>query len=104
MMAGMLNRIFAEEGAKGSGGPQGLMSLFGQGADLNWWRPLIIPFRPLVILFNLLLGARGGGGALTSSKPPSPRPVQTNEQMYEITWDESDRPVKVVVHRQVNEL
>jgi len=80
----------------------GLMSFASQEADLNWWRPLIIPFRPIVILFNLLIGSRNGESLTSGGR--SPQPVMTNEQTYEITWDETDRPVKVVVHRQVNEL
>lgn len=99
MMASVLKQIFAEGGTKAGGRAQGFMP-FGQGEDLTWWRPLIIPFRPLVIIFNLLIKSRGGGGVLSGFSRP--RPIQTNEQMYEITWDAHDRPVKVVVHRQVN--
>lgn len=101
MMVSPLKQILAK--GRTEGRPQGLMPLLNQGEEMVWWRPLIIPFRPLVILLNLLLGSRGGG-ALPLGRSQSPRPVQTNEQVYEITWDESDRPVKVMVHRKVNEL
>lgn len=101
-MVSPLKRIFAE-GEKSEGKPKGLMPLLGQGENLTWWRPLIIPFRPLVILFNLFLKSRGSR-ALLPSGSQSLRPVQTNEQVYEISWDEYDRPTKVIVHRKVNEL
>lgn len=87
-------------GALKRGRPQGLMSLLGQGEEPIWWRPLIVPFRPLVIIFNLILGSRAQfAGA--SGRPP--QLAYTNEQVYEITWDEIGRPVKVTVHRAVHE-
>lgn len=97
----MLKQVFSEEGAKAGGKPLGLMPLLRQGEELEWWRPLIIPFRPLVIIFNMLLKSRSGGGLL--SRPQALQPVQTNEQVYEISYDEFDRPTRVVIHRQVNE-
>lgn len=101
-MMDVLKRIFAGEAQTGDK-PKGLMPLLGQDENPIWWRPLIIPFRPLVIFFNLFLKSRGGR-ALPLSGPQSPQLVQTNEQVYEISWDELDRPTKVIVHRKVNEL
>lgn len=81
-------------------GPQGLTSLFGQSGDQVWWRPLLIPFRPIVIFFNLLIKSRP---QFTGTLGRSPQPSYTNEQTYDITWDEKDRPVRVTVHRAVHE-
>lgn len=103
MMISPLKRIFAEGVTKAGEKPKGLMPLLDQGEKLTWWRPLVIPFRPLVVLFNMLLKSRGGGRLLPLSRQ-IPQLVQTNEQVYEISWDEFDRPTKVIVHRKVNEV
>lgn len=103
-MVSPLKRIFAEVEAQAGNKSQGLMPLLGEGEKPTWWRPLIIPFRPLVILFNMLLKSRGGGRLLPLGGPQGLRPVQTNEQVYEIEWDEFDRPTRVTVHRKVNEI
>lgn len=103
MMVSALKQIFAE-GEKSEGRPKGLMPLLGQDENPTWWRPLLIPFRPLVVLFNMLLKSHGGGRLLPLGGPQGLRPVQTNEQVYEITWDELGRPTRVVVHRKVNEI
>jgi len=103
-MVSPLKRIFAEGDAKAGDKPKGLMPLLDQGGKLTWWRPLAIPFRPLVIIFNMLLRSHGGRLLPLSRPQQSPQLVQTNEQVYEIEWDQLDRPTKVIVHRKVNEL
>lgn len=75
------------------------MPLLGQDENLTWWRPLIIPFRPLVIIFNMLLKSRGG--RLLPPSRQSPQLVSTNEERWKVVRDESGRISEIVVHRQV---
>ena len=96
-MVNVLKQILGNRDNPQAGGSKGIMSLLGQGEKLVWWRPVIIPFRPLVILYNMIM--KGGGQPRFASQ----RLVSTNEQVYEISWDQLDRPTKVVVHRKVHE-
>lgn len=96
-MASPPKQIFAKEGAEGR--PRGLMPLLGQGEEMVWWRPLIIPFRPLVILYNLFLRSRGGK-LLPLSRPQSPQLVSSNEERWTVVRDELGKISEVVVHRR----
>lgn len=81
--------------------PQGLMPLLKRGEEMVWWRPLIIPFRPLVVIFNLILRSRGDSTVLRSGGTPPPQLISTNEERWKVVRDESGRISEIIVHRKV---